>query len=134
VLNLEEFGMSAANLGTAAGGVVGRTRHAVLLVRRIASDLSHAPTPDCDEVMFVLGGAGVVVLNGVRDLVEEDAVIVVPEGTDFAFQTRDGKPVTVLSVVIHGETVADGAAKRRDGLDIEPRRIDEDPELPTGVN
>ncbi len=58
-----------------------------------------------DEIIIVLDGEGVSELNGIRDIVSQGHVIVIPRKTTFSFQTRGDKPVILLSILVHDKNM-----------------------------
>jgi len=94
--------------GEQAGeAIVAMLKHAKLSVISTTQDILARSRKGQDEVIVVLSGEGVSELDGVRDLVSQGHVIVIPRKTMFYFQPRGDEPVTLLSILIPPKVVED---------------------------
>ena len=83
-----------------AQAMIGMFKQGRLSVIATSHDIPARSQTVNDEVVVVLEGEGVAVVNGVRDHVKAGDVIVLPRKATLEFQVRGDKTVKLLSIVM----------------------------------
>ena len=83
-----------------AKATIGMFKQGRLSVIATSHDIPARSQPMNDEVIVVLEGEGVTVVNGVRDHVKPGDVILLPRKATLEFQVRGDKTVKLLSIVM----------------------------------
>lgn len=88
--------------------VLSMLRGARVSVMTTKADVISPVTRNQDRVFVVLEGQGIFLLDSMRHVVSTGHVIIVLRGSEFQFQTRGDRPVTLVEVRVRGESKAEG--------------------------